>query len=90
MSRYKGKFVTTLTEADVGLVIVARTIRLTEHLENGEDRPCEVQRKLWLHGSLGRVQTRDVGKQVWESDGILMVENDDQRDRRVAQVARDG
>lgn len=36
---------------------------------------------------IGRILPGDVGKKVYESDGILQVENDQQRDERIAKEA---
>ena len=38
-----------------------------------------------VSGFIGRVLLRDVGKRVYHVDGILQVENDEQRDARVHQ-----
>ena len=38
-----------------------------------------------VSGFIGRVLLRDVGKRVYHVDGILQVENDEQRDARVRQ-----
>jgi hypothetical protein len=37
-----------------------------------------------LWNLMGNVLPSDVGKQVWEQDGIFFVENDEQRDKRLA------
>jgi len=38
-----------------------------------------------LRNLMGRVLPSDVGKQVWENNGAFYVENDEQRDKRLAE-----
>ncbi len=38
-----------------------------------------------LRNLMGRVLKADIGKQVWENDGQFSVENDEQRDKRLAE-----
>jgi hypothetical protein len=38
---------------------------------------------------LGGIQEQDIGKQVWEINGIIQVENNSQRDLRLAQAERE-
>ena len=56
-----------------------------------EIRPSDVNKALihafgrsWsVTGFIGRIMKQDVGKRVYESDGVLQVENNEQRDRRL-------
>lgn len=71
---YLGKHIHTITREDVG----QSTIRLA---------PCSCcgrVRSISLMGAIGGAQTRDVGKQVWEHNGVIQVENDEQRAKREA------
>ena len=40
---------------------------------------------LGLRNLMGRVLKSDIGKQVWENKGTFSVENDEQRDKRLAE-----
>ena len=65
------RYMFTLRQEDVGTRGIAKVC------------PC-CQSKSWidLGAVMGRVQPRDVGKRVYEVDGVLQVENDQQlRDR---------
>jgi hypothetical protein len=44
---------------------------------------------VWLMRLMGKVLPLDIGKQVWNQDGVLYVENDEQRDKRLAVGAPD-
>lgn len=48
-------------------------------------RPGSTRNRLWQ--AIGPVQGRDVGKQYFDVDGVLQVENDEQRERREVEAA---
>lgn len=64
---YKGRFIHTLTIHDVGQTIIHTRGMGTISIE----------------GLMGHVQPHDVGKQLFEHEDIISIENNDQRDRRL-------
>lgn len=62
---YKGRYVRTITKAD----IYPSTTRVTKRYQ--ELAP------------LGQVLACDIGKQIWEVNGVYQVESTEQRDRRI-------
>ena len=40
-----------------------------------------------IRGAIGRIILRDVGKRVYDVDGVIQVENEIQRDERIAREA---
>lgn len=70
---YKGRLVHTITEEDVARPHSA----LCYYIHNrGFDFA-----KLW--NAMGSLLACDIGKQVYEVDGIYYVENDEQKERRL-------
>lgn len=61
---------------------------ITEHHVAPAERAYQGE-SLRLHSAIGRVLSRDVGKRVYDVDGVIQVENDEQRDRRQAADAAD-
>lgn len=69
MAKYKGKYVYTIKEGDIANPYNANTRQfINVHA---------------LMQTMGRLMPGDVGKQVFEIDGIYQVENDEQRDARL-------
>lgn len=63
-----------LTAADVG----KRRIRRPDCGCCGQRRP-----PIDIGSAIGEVQAIDVGKRVYDVDGVIQVENDNQRDARI-------
>ena len=73
MSKYAGKFIYEIRPDDVGKV----AIRLI-------DCPtCGHKRNLYLADLLGRIQRQDIGKHIHEIDGVLQIESNEKRDKRL-------
>lgn len=70
------KYLTTITGDDIGKHTIAG------------GRRCEscgrASYSVHIASAIGPVQRIDVGKRVYRVDGVIQVENDDQRNRRLA------
>lgn len=53
-----------------------------EHVGRGNVKLAD--RNVYLAGCFGLVQQRDIGKRVFDVNGVIQVENDEQRDARIA------
>ena len=72
------KHVHTILMEDVGRTTIRR-----------EDcECCGAKRNFSVDSLMGRVQIGDIGKRIYRVDGILQVENDEQRDARLAKETR--
>ena len=74
------KHIYTFVDNDVGKI----TIRLPKCTKCGQSR------RINLSGIIGRVQRQDVGKRVYDSDGIIQVENLTQLIERQARKKTNG
>lgn len=64
------KYLCTIGPEDVGKAVLSRYV--------------DERRKVAAHvgSAIGQVQKRDIGKRVYNVNGVVQVENDEQRDRR--------
>ncbi len=73
MSKYKGKLVHTITEADIG----ARNIKVP-------CKDCGHGEQIGVTVLMGRIFPHDVGKRIYKVGKIFQVENQEQLEKRLA------
>ena len=71
---YAGKHVYTITANDVGRSALHYT----------ECETCKRCRTIYTSSFMGAVQSIDIGKRIFKIGDIYQVENNEQRDRRLA------
>jgi hypothetical protein len=71
--KYRGEYVCTIQPSDIGKanLILKKTCS------------CGGKRIIPLYGFMGLVQVCDVGKQIWNQDGVYCVESQEQVETRM-------